>query len=202
MRTSRILALLGICACWTSSARAENPVGFYIGAGLGQSTIRSDDPAYGYPGYYNDHHFAWKGIVGIRPIAPLGLEYEYIDFGQPNDDHGYYDVNYYGSNSHPHASALFAVGYLPVPIPFVDFYGKAGVAYLTTTRNEFVCDPHLACPQYVLVASHEQSDTRFAYGVGVQSKLLLGFAVRAEYERISSSYGDPDALTVSAVWTF
>jgi hypothetical protein len=43
--------------------------------------------------------------------------------------------------------------------------------------------------------------TNFAYGVGVQTK-WLGLSVRAEYERISASGGDPDALTVSATWTF
>ena len=36
----------------------------------------------------------------------------------------------------------------------------------------------------------------------VQTALPLGFTVRAEYERISSQYGDPDAFTVSAVWRF
>jgi hypothetical protein len=30
----------------------------------------------------------------------------------------------------------------------------------------------------------------------------LGLAVRAEYERISTNGRDPDALTVSATWTF
>jgi opacity protein-like surface antigen len=202
----KIPLLLAIGACCASTAAfAENPAGFYIGAGVGVSTIRSDDPAYGYPGYYDDHHTAWKAIAGIRPITLLGLEYEYIDFGQPYDNHGYYDVNYYGTDSHPHASTLFAIGYLPIPIPFVDLYGKAGAGDLTTTLNEFAqqpCVPHGPCPNYVLVAQHDESHTKFAYGVGVQSKLPLGFAVRAEYERISSSYGDPDALTVSATWTF
>ena len=47
----------------------------------------------------------------------------------------------------------------------------------------------------------DQTDNRFAYGVGVQSK-AWGVSFRAEYERISSQFGDPDALTVSATWTF
>jgi hypothetical protein len=37
--------------------------------------------------------------------------------------------------------------------------------------------------------------------VGVQSRFgALG--VRAEYERISSQYGDPDMFTVGATWNF
>ncbi len=43
--------------------------------------------------------------------------------------------------------------------------------------------------------------TDFAYGVGVQTR-FLGLSVRAEYERISAPGGNPDALTVSATWTF
>jgi opacity protein-like surface antigen len=53
-----------------------------------------------------------------------------------------------------------------------------------------------------LDGSHNVTQTKFAYGAGVSSKLPLGFSVRAEYERIASPFGDPDAFTVSALWTF
>ena len=86
MRISKTLAALtAIAACGTSvAAWADNPVGFYIGAGAGESEIRSDDSSYGLPGYYNDYQTAWQGLLGIRPIKLLGLEAEYIDFGQPS----------------------------------------------------------------------------------------------------------------------
>jgi len=198
-----LLAVLALGACAASTAAlADNPVGFYLGAGLGYSTIRSDDPAYGLPGYYNDHQTAWKAIAGVRPIPFIGAEYEYIDFGQPGS-HNYYDVNYYGFDSHPTASALFAVGYLPVPVPFFDIFGKAGVARLQTDVTSVLLP---ACPANSGNCSptytrQNVTDNKFAYGVGVQSK-VWGVAFRAEYERISSQYGDPDALTVSATWTF
>jgi opacity protein-like surface antigen len=200
-----LAAILAVGACGASAtAFADNPVGFYLGAGVGQSTIRSDDPAYGEPGYFNDHHTAWKAIAGVRPIPMVGAEYEYIDFGQPGTHHGYFDANYYGTDSHPRASALFAVGYLPLPIPLFDIYGKAGVARLQTDINTIVgpnCSPNQVCPQYVSFSRHDTTDTKFAYGVGLQSK-YWGVSFRAEYERISSQYGDPDALTLSATWTF
>ena len=81
MRLSKALgAVLAIAACGASGAAfADNPVGFYVGAGAGESQNRSDDSNYGYPGYYNDYQFAWQGIVGIRPIRMLGLEATYID---------------------------------------------------------------------------------------------------------------------------
>jgi hypothetical protein len=199
-----LLAVLAVGACSASTAvLADNPAGFYVGAGVGYSTIRSDDPAYGYPGYFNDHQTAWKVMAGVRPIPIIGAELEYIDFGQPGTHRGYFDTNYYGTDSHPRAGALFGVGYLPIPVPFFDVYGKAGVARLETDVTTTVvpdCGPGVTCPRYVSTR-HDQTDNKFAYGVGVQSK-WWGVSFRAEYERISSSYGDPDALTVGATWTF
>jgi hypothetical protein len=203
MRPGNLLAILAAGACMACApAMAENPVGFYLGAGVGYSTIRSDDPAYGYPAYYNDHQTAWKAIAGVRPISVLGAEIEYIDFGQPGHDYGSSGYDQYGLDSHPRAGVLFGVGYLPIPIPFVDIYGKAGVARLkmdVTTYDPPTCSNGHNCQQ--TYTRNEQTDTKFAYGVGLQSK-WWGVAFRAEYERISSQYGDPDALTVSATWTF
>jgi len=199
-----LLAALAMSVCGASSALADNPVGFYMGAGVGQSTIRSDDPDYGYPGYFNDHHTAWKLIAGVRPISLIGVEYEYIDFGQPGTHRGYYDTNYYGSDSHPRASALFAVGYLPLPVPFFDIYGKVGVARLETDITTTVphsCTQGTSCSQAAYSYRHDETENKLAYGAGVQSK-YWGVTFRAEYERISSKYGDPDALTVGATWTF
>jgi len=199
-----LLAILAVGACGASTAAlADNLAGFYVGAGVGYSTVRSDDAAYGLPGYFNDHQTAWKAIAGVRPIPFLGAEFEYIDFGHPSHDYGNYNsFANYGYDSHPRAAALFGVGYLPLPIPFVDVYAKAGVARLQTDVTTIVnnCPAGLTCvvPYY---SRHDQTYDRFAYGVGVQSK-YWGLTFRAEYERISSQFGDPDAVTVSATWTF
>jgi opacity protein-like surface antigen len=204
-RISRIwLAALAVAACGASTAAlAEDPLGFYLGAGVGYSTIRSDDPAFGLPGYFDDHQTAWKVIAGVRPLPIVGAEFEYIDFGQPSVN-GYYNTNYYGLDSHPRAAALFGVGYLPLPIPFFDVFGKAGAARLQTDVTSSVlqsCTTGGVCTAYPVFSRQDQVDYRFAYGVGVQSR-AWGFAFRAEYERISSPYGDPDALTVSATYSF
>ncbi len=113
----------GACAA-SAPACAENLLGFYVGGGLGESTVRSDTNypgsfGYGYDAFYSDprHHFAWKAIAGIRPISIIGAELEYIDFGHPGGDGGYYSYNY-GPDSHPRAIAAFGVGHLPLPIPF------------------------------------------------------------------------------------
>jgi opacity protein-like surface antigen len=198
-----LLTILTVGACAASTAAlADNLAGFYVGAGVGYSTIRSDDSSYGLPGYFNDHQTAWKAIVGVRPIPIVGAEFEYIDFGHPSHDYGQSGINNYGLDSHPRAAALFGVGYLPLPIPFFDVFGKVGVARLQTDATTFVgqpCPGNQNCPGYF--SRQEKTDNRFAYGVGVQSK-AWGVSFRAEYERISSQFGDPDALTVSATWAF
>ena len=98
---------------------------------------------------------------------------------------------------------LFAVGYLPLPVPFFDVFGKAGVARLQTdvTTVTGYCQGVQNCITPPTYSRHNETDDKFAYGVGVQSK-AWGVSFRAEYERISSQFGDPDALTVSATWTF
>jgi opacity protein-like surface antigen len=204
-------ALAAIAACGASTAALAagdplgfyNPVGLYFGAGVGESTIRSDDPGYGLPGYYNDHQTAWKAIIGVRPISYVGAEVEYIDFGQPGN-HNYNNSAVYGYDSHPTAPVLFALGYLPIPIPYIDIYAKAGVARLKLTVNDYASTPCGTAGNncYVITGRSDVTQTKFAYGAGVSSKLPLGFTVRAEYERIASPYGDPDAFTVSALWTF
>lgn len=204
-RISRaMLVIAAAAACGASTtALAANPLGFYLGAGLGYSTVRSDDPAFGLPGYFNNHQTAWKAIAGVRPIPIIGAEFEYLDFGQPGGHHNY-NINYYGTDTHPRAAALFVLGYLPIPLPFLDIFAKAGAARLQTNVVTSIVYPVCVVTSPVcnpIVTRQETTNNRLAYGAGIQSK-WIGVSVRAEYERISSRFGDPDAFTVSATYTF
>jgi len=209
-RVGKILTAMGavgMCAV-SAGASAENLLGFYAGAGVGESTVRSD---YGFDPYYPDdshpHHTAWKVLAGIRPIPFLGAEAEYLDFGHPSSTDSYYDrfnSSDLEADSHPKAAILYGVGYLP--LPFVDVFAKLGVARLETNLNTYTdgtcagTDSQATCGVPVL-SRQEAWETKIAYGAGVQAH-FLGLAVRGEYERISSTYGDPDAFMVSATWTF
>jgi hypothetical protein len=192
----------------STQAFADNPLGAYVGVGAGVSNVGNNNYAYdyGYDGSFRDN-LAWKAIVGIRPLPIVGAELEYIDFGSNDGHDGYYGPNYYyGPNSHPKAAVLYGLGYLPLPVPFLDVYGKLGVARLQTDITSFS-----GCAGYYSPGSSgactplgfrfDQWDDKFAYGAGVQTK-FQDFAFRAEYERISSIYGNPSAVTVSATWTF
>src|ERR1700677_4479825 len=92
------------------------------------------------------------------------------------------------------AGTLSTLGYLPLPVPFLDVYGRLGVARLHTTTTEVGPAPYL-CPAIegnsCLAPVSDISDwsTNLAYGAGVQGK-IGSLAIRAEYERISSTGGN------------
>jgi opacity protein-like surface antigen len=192
---ARVLAAACICGV-AAPALAENPLGFYLGGAVGDSDLRSNTGPFGYPGYLQ-HDTAWKVMAGIRPISLLGAEIAYMDFGHPSD------FTYYGNqDTRATATALLGVGYLPLPMPFLDVYGKLGLARLQyRAGSSFACAfAQNSCQSVGYL--QDQTDTRFAYGAGVQAK-FSSLAVRAEYERISyGSYQDPDMYTIGVTWTF
>ncbi len=209
-------AVVGIligAAC--GSACAADALGFYMGAGVGQSHVRNDInfSAFGAPlsgGFSTTGtKTGWKAILGVRPLSIIGAEAEYLDFGSASGSASIPATALSGglnatASSHPKAPALFAMGYLPIPLPYLDIFAKAGVAELKSSVNanaQATCPIGLNCIQVIIPPySASSSDTRFAYGAGVQVK-LASLAVRAEYERIHSSSGDPDLLSLALTWS-
>jgi len=193
---------------------AADPLGLYVGGGVGQSTVRSEQmqftnftggPLDG-PVSLSGHDAGWKLAAGLRPISLAGAEIEYIDFGHPTASATPYGFGLgYSADVRARATAAFGVLYAPIPVPLFDLYGKAGVARLQTTASAtgaLGCFPPLTCPLVGLGQFHrDQSSARLAYGAGAQ--MTLGrFAVRAEYERINASEGDPDLLSVGITLSF
>jgi opacity protein-like surface antigen len=205
--TSWCILLLAFSATFASTpVLADDLLGFYVGAAIGESHVRTAKDIVGDAGYddqFDGHHSAWKVTAGIRPISPLGVELEYTDFGSPSA--GLSDTGLGGlSKVDQKAVTLFALGYLPFPVPFLDVYGKLGIARLHTTTSEV--SPIPACPAGFASCSPttfniSDSSTNFAYGAGVQGK-IGSLAIRAEYERISSSGGNPDIFSLGVTWTF
>jgi opacity protein-like surface antigen len=156
-----------------------DPLGVYLGASVGQSTVKAD------PLDFSEHDLGWKALVGIRPLALLGVEIAYTDFGHPTYSQGVPG----GLNASVRASAAEALGlvYLPLPVPFLDIYGKGGVARFNYQASS--SSGCLACAPY----NPNYTSTRPAYGGGVQFKFSK-LAARVEYERISARDGDPSLL--------
>ena len=193
-----------------------NPLGVYVGAGLGRSQLNNTQfDEYGdYFHHLDGQPLGWEAYAGIRPIPFLGAEAEYIDFGHSHQFGGpsYYvngfDQQYGGGDTHDQAAAIFAVGYLPVPIPWIDVFGKLGWAQMWQHDNYSAVYGNGAGAVYDQV-SQTTHPNGVAYGGGVQFKFpLTGIGVRAQYERISGdhAYGggwnDPALWSVGVNWTF
>src|ERR1700720_4096979 len=86
--TSFSILMLALGATGASTrVPADDLLGFYVGAAVGESHVRTAKEIVGDTGYdyqFAGQHSAWKVAAGIRPILPLGVELEYIDFGNPS----------------------------------------------------------------------------------------------------------------------
>lgn len=172
-----------------------NPLGLYVGGGVGESHVRNDSVS-----GFVENHTGWKALVGIRPIPFLGAEIEYTDFGHP----GASGVTVapglaYNVDASQKATSAFGLIYMPLPLPLLDLYGKVGISRLRSNINATCVTPATcgANPSF----STETTDTRAAYGLGVQVK-VFALGIRAEYERIQSSSGSPDLYSLVGTWTF
>jgi len=209
--TRAFLRLVVLGSLIPGIAAAEDPFGFYVGGAVGEATLRRGDVFYlqsqlgGTQTAFSDHDTGWKAVLGVRPIPLVGAELEYIDFGSAHRAIAAVTdlIGSVPGDFRSKATALFAVGYLPLPVPRLDVYAKAGLArYQTSDRvaGELSCIPPTACVVLVSYGT-DRTDTRFAYGVGTQVK-LSAFAIRAEYERIAASGADPDLLSLGFTWSF
>lgn len=197
-RALYFVCAVAFTALWTTAARASDPLGFYAGGSFGDADVRSTHNPLLLT--FAGEDLGWKIFFGARPLSFAGIEVAYMDFGHttapvppPN-----FAVAYLSDNSRQRAGAIFGVGYLPLPVPFLDLYGKAGAARLDTReQDELGTDVLPGHVNNVLT----QWSTDFAYGVGVQVRLGQ-FALRAEYERIDASVGDPALSSVGILWRF
>lgn len=198
--------LLGVCAfvavlpAWAGPA--NNPLGFYLGGGVGSSNLGDTDyySCYGYYGCNNYwHDVGWKVFGGLRPIPFLGAQLEYTDFGHSNLGPYYYPSVYSGDIG-AHAASAFAVGYLPLPLS-MDLYAKAGASALWS-HTDFAgyCGqgPSQVC---TLGSQQDRTTAEFGYGGGLQWRFSM-FAVRLEYERIGTESHSPALLSADLAILF
>ena len=150
-------------------AAEAGATGLYVGAGITKAQVDNIFAA-----GLNINNTDWKVFAGLRPISPLALEANYLYLGNETRSVS-------GSNAHADAKAFaaYAVGFLPLPVPMLDLYGKAGLARWqlsgTTTSP-------------ALFAASDRG-TEFAWGAGAQ--LHFGnLAGRLEYERFNMNNTD------------
>jgi hypothetical protein len=213
----QVVWVLGFMGLQPAFAQSD-PFGLYAGVGIGRSTfgkgffvINPDDAT-----PFAQSELGFKGLIGVRPIPWVGAEFEYIDFGTSRAGSeaaaivdGINNGQFLGGSAAERAGALFAVGYLPLPHGWPEFFGKLGWARLWG-RYSYTGDYTLATPAgttFSTVYTAQTADSRgLALGAGVQVP-LGGASVRAEYERVegSQNYGlreKPTLISASIIWLF
>lgn len=161
----------------TTAARADNGL-FYLGAGFARNSVNDIiDRGVSAPDL---KHTSWKAFGGVRPLNWLAAEVDYIDLGSASSTYntglggGYTNVKGY-------TWGAYAVGFLPIPLPMVDIFGKAGVAF---SRLDFeFYSPGIG-------GGFASNGTGFAWGIGVQAHVSM-IGARLEYEdlKIPNSSG-------------
>src|SRR5690606_7915657 len=128
--------------------------GFYLGGGITQATI--DEV---FDTQLKIDNTSWKLIAGFRPIDLLAVELNYMDLG---DDRAGLPSTTFDAIGEADAKAFsaYALGFVPVPVPFLDIYGKLGLARWELDGRVRSGDADLF--------SFDDSGTEFAYGAGVQ----------------------------------
>jgi opacity protein-like surface antigen len=187
---ARLAYLVVMMALPIAPARADDPLGFYVGGAVGQARVDATAP---YVSGFRENHSAFKVIAGLRPISLVGAELAYADFGHPSHLNGFLltDVTMKGA-------AAFGMLYLPVPI--VDVYVKVGLARLRSTATTTVVCPSIGpCPLIATPGPVSRTNVGFAGGAGAQFK-VGAFAIRGEYERFNAAGGHPGLFSLGLTW--
>lgn len=163
----RVLPVI-VLALGASAAHADTG-SFYLGAGVSKDKVSGI-----VNGATDIDTTAWKVLAGLRPISVVAIEADYLNLGSQTN-------TFVTTTTHSDAKAFagYAVGFLPIPLPFLDVFGKAGLA-------RWKLNGSAASP----LTSFSTSGTEFAWGVGAQVH-VENFGARLEYEnfKIPSTNG-------------
>lgn len=188
--------LLGLAPM--SHARASNLLGLYVGGAVGQARVEADTSGFfsaNAIGNFREDHSAYKLMVGVRAVSFLGAEVEYVDLGHPRWS-GSLQPGFPAADVAMNGEAAFGMFYLPIPLPVVDVFLKAGVARLDSRVRTSFCAVDVCQTD-----SRDLTSTGFAAGAGVQFK-WSAWAVRGEYERFNAAGANPGLLTLGMTWSF
>jgi len=188
-----MVAAFALMAMPIEALHAEDFLGAYVGAAIGLAQVNANLTA---PqadlnptprGKFQGNQFGFKAVIGIRPIAHVGGEFEYVDFGRAGGS----DLGYPAKMSRK-GPAAFAVFYLPMPA--VDFYAKLGLASLQNSFNG-------SAFSYGSGSQFQWNQTCMGGAAGLGAQFNTGsWAIRAEYERFSAAGANPGLLSVGAMW--
>jgi len=194
LRATTAVALIAICLA--QPAFADDLTGAYVGGGVGEGRVAAGTAGLAPPGIgnFNQTHLGYHLDFGIHPAgAPVALELEYLDLGEPHLP-PYSGPGFLHGSVSQRGEGLFLLFFLPTPI--VQLYAKTGASHITTHADYTYC-----AVDSCVVATLDPTNTAFAFGGGLQ--WTLGpWTVRGEYERFNAGGGHPSLLTIGVEWAF
>lgn len=158
----RFLLVIAL-ALGASAAQADSGY-FYVGAGISKDKLSAI--ANQGTDFADIDSTSWKVFAGLRPLSVVAIEADYIDLGSQT---GTFVTTTTSSNAK--AFAGYAVGFLPIPVPFLDVFGKAGLARWKLNGSS-------------PLTSFSTNGTEFAWGVGAGVH-VGNFGARLEYEKFN-----------------
>ena len=185
----RRLILVTVLTLGVTVARAESGL-FYLGAGVTSNSLTTLQT--------NLNNKSWKAFAGVRPWKWVAVELDYIDLGS-GDSTQFSNASYGTTHADGSAWAAYAVGFLPVSLPMVDFYGKAGVA--RWKLNSTIFFTYQFPPYDASTTSASSIGTDLAWGVGVQAHFSI-VGVRLEYEGFNVNSNGAKVASLSAFLNF
>lgn len=171
MRSSLFALVAGVMLAAAEAAQADNGM-LYVGAGLSRDSV--DGITNNGFSLSDIDNTSWKALIGVRPVSYFGIEADYLDLGGQTTNIDNANAIYVHTSYR--AFTGYAVGYLPIPVPFLDVFGKAGLTRWTSSGNSSFFGP----PPPGLF-SLSDNGTEFAWGFGAQAH-LGNLAGRLEYE--------------------
>jgi len=163
------LLLATLLALAAGAAQADEGL-FYIGAGISSSRI-SEVTAIN----SDLNSTSWKAFAGVRPLNAFAVEADYLDLGSKT-----INQNLVAAEGSTHlqyrAFAGYAVGFVPVPVPFVDVFGKVGLVRWSQSGGNSINSPLGSS-----FLSLSNNGTKLAWGIGAQAH-LGSIGGRLEYE--------------------
>ena len=159
MRKAILLGGTTFALAAASAAHADPLLGLYVGAGAIQSNVGN---VLNTGSDISDQEY--KLFAGVQPAgSPVGFEAEYLDFGS--------QINSF-SKVKADAWNYSALAHVPLPLPFLSIYGKAGIAQ-DDVRGFFAEGGRLV--------TRDAQATQFTFGGGFQ--VTAGnVAARLEYQ--------------------
>lgn len=157
--------LLGLALALITGAAHADDGWFYLGAGISRDNIKDIAATAS-----DLNATSWKVMAGFRPISIVSVEADYLDLGSQSS-------SFFGNDTHIkyHAVAGYGVGYLPLPLPFLDVFAKLGVARWNSSGNSNSSSGFF---------SLSDNGTQFAWGLGGQ--VHFGhIGARLEYENFN-----------------